>query len=125
MHHAFQWTFSLIGLLNHMNLARQQLLMVLDMKASNRVKARVEQRIAAGLCLGQHEDGSECSSPARTRGLCNRCHYGWRMRRLRMPATDAAVYDAKLIRAGRLLSPGGIRQYRRKSVFSRLAKDAS
>ncbi len=108
-----------------MNEAREQLIMVLDMRASNRVKSRVSDRVIAGKCLGQLEDGSQCECAARTRGLCNKCHYRWRMLRLRMSGSDAAVYDSKLIRTGRLLSAGGAKHYRSKSIYARLANEAS
>lgn len=108
-----------------MNDSTRQLMMVLDMRASNRVKARVAERVQNGLCLGETDDGNQCECKARTRGLCERCHYRWRMLKLRMSDTDAALFDAKLIRCGRLLSQNGARQYRKKSVFHKLSKEAS
>lgn len=101
---------------------KEQLIMVLDMRANNKVKAKVAERVNAGLCLGQTDDGKQCECSGRlTRGLCNRCHYRWRMIRMRMSESDAAIYDSKLIRAGRLLSVNGAKQYKNKSVFGRLA----
>jgi hypothetical protein len=104
---------------------REQLIMVLDLRANNKVRARVSERVNAGLCLGQNDLGEQCECEARTRGLCNKCHYKWRMLRLRMNGSDAAVFDSKLIRAGRLLSVNGAKSYRTKSVFDRTAKEAS
>jgi hypothetical protein len=104
---------------------REQLIMVLDLRANNKVKSRVSERVNAGLCLGQTDAGEQCECQARTRGLCNKCHYKWRMLRLRMNGSDAAVFDSKLIRAGRLLSVNGAKSYRTKSVFDRTAKEAS
>ena len=104
-----------------MNVSREQLIMVLDLSASSKVKKLVSERVNAGLCLGETTDGKNCECKARTRGLCEKCHYRWRMARLRMNESDAAVYDSKLIRLGRLLSANGAKQYKNKSVFKRLA----
>lgn len=111
--------------------SREQLIMVLDCKATNRVKSRVADRIARGVCLGQHDDGTECETathtptgdrlPATRRGLCSKCAHRWRSLRLQMPASQRAVYDSKLIRAGRLLSERGESEYKKKSVFDRFA----
>lgn len=98
--------------------------MILEMSANRKTKERVSERVNAGLCLGEKADGSQCDCKARTRGLCEQCHYKWRQLRLRMPETKAAVFDSKLIRAGRLLSAGGAKEYKRKSVFDRVAKEA-
>ena len=75
------------------------------------------------LCLGENADGTQCECVARTRGLCERCHYKWRQLRLRMDGSKAAVFDSKLIRAGRLLSANGAKEYKRNSVFDRVAKE--
>lgn len=104
---------------------KEHLIMVLNLKVSSKVKARVEDRVNAGKCLGQLDDGTQCECEARTRGLCEKCHYKWRMIRLRMEGSKAAVYDSKLIQLGRLLSANGAKAYRNKSVFARIAKDAS
>ena len=121
---AVRWSFSTKHEFCNMTDPTEQLIMVLDLSANRKVKARVSERVNAGLCLGDAEDGKQCDCAARTRGLCERHHYKWRNRRLRMGATKAAIYDSKLIRAGRLLSPGGAKEYRSKSVYDRLAKEA-
>jgi hypothetical protein len=107
-----------------MNDPREQLVMILDLSANKKVKERVSERVNAGLCLGELDDGTQCECKARTRGLCERCHYKWRQLRLRMDGTKAALFDSKLIRGGRLLSANGAKEYRRKSVFDRVAKEA-
>lgn len=104
-----------------MSVSREQLIMVLDLSASSKVKKLVSERVNAGLCLGETTEGKPCECKARTRGLCEKCHYRWRMARLRMNESNAAVYDSKLIRLGRLLSVNGAKQYKNKSVFKRLA----
>ncbi len=104
-----------------MSTAREQLIMVLDLRASNKAKSRVSERINSGVCLGENCDGSQCNEPIKARGLCSKCHYKWRAVRMRMSETNAAVYDSKLIRLGRLLSPHGAKEYKNKSAFGRLA----
>lgn len=105
-----------------MTTAREQLVMVLNLQANNKVKKRVGERVNAGLCLGETVSGKQCDCKGRLiRGLCNTCHYRWRMVRLRMNESDAAIYDSKLIRLGRLLTANGAKEYRNKSVFGRLA----
>lgn len=104
-----------------MSVSREHLVMVLSLSASNKVKKLVGERVNAGLCLGETSEGKPCECKARTRGLCEKCHYRWRMVRLRMNESDAAVYDSKLIRLGRLLSVNGAKHYRNKSVFKRMA----
>jgi hypothetical protein len=106
-----------------MNGPREQLIMILDLSAKRKTKTRVAERVNAGLCLGEKSDGTQCECVARTRGLCERCHYAWRQLRLRMDPSKAAVFDSKLIRAGRLLSANGAREYKRNSVFDRVAKE--
>ena len=101
--------------------AREQLIMVLECRVSNKARARVEQRIADGICVGQREDGSECASKARCRGLCSHCERVWRNTRVRMAEQDAVAYDSRLIRAGRLLKPLETRVYMNKSVYKKLA----
>jgi len=105
-----------------MSTAREQLVMVLNLQANNKVKKRVGERVNAGLCLGETVSGKQCDCKGRLiRGLCNTCHYRWRMVRMKMNESDAAIYDSKLIRLGRLLSANGAKQYKNKSVFKRLA----
>jgi hypothetical protein len=104
---------------------KEHLIMVLSLKVNSKVKARVAERVNAGKCLGQLDSGEQCECSARTRGLCEKCHYKWRMIRLRMDGSKAAVFDSKLIQLGRLLSANGAKAYRNKSVFAKVAREAS
>lgn len=100
-----------------MESAREHLIMVLECRASNRVKARVAERMNEGTCLGQCPDKSECTEKARCRGLCSKCERRWRNLRVRMSPSAAAAFDARLIRAGRLLSPREVVEMKDKSCY--------
>ncbi len=104
-----------------MSVSRDALMIILQSKATSRVIARVTERVRAGICIGQHEDKSECTAKARCRGLCPRCEKVWRITRMKMTPEQAAIYDAKLIRCGRLLSPREVKEYTNLSVYRRLA----
>jgi hypothetical protein len=100
--------------------AREHLIMILECKATKRVRTRVAERVKNGICIGE-DNGIECTKKARCRGLCGACEQRWRVTRMKMGPQDAASYDARLIRSGRLLSALGFKEYTRKSVYSRLA----
>lgn len=105
-----------------MKSAREHLIMILECKASNRVKTRVRDRVRSGTCIGTTPEGDECNRKARCRGLCTRCEDEWRNTRDAMSPEDAASYDARLIRSGRLLPARGAKEYTNESVFKRLAQ---
>lgn len=107
-----------------MDESRKQLILVLNMRKSTKVKNEVQSRIEAGQCLGQDDNGCECSRKPHRRGLCSRCYYQFRSLRLSMAANDAAIFESDLIRLGRLLSDSESRRGHSKSVFARLAKGA-
>lgn len=107
-----------------MNDSAKQLILVLNMTKSTKVKNEVQTRIDAGQCLGQDSAGCECKRKPHRRGLCSRCYYRFRTLKLAMKASDAAVYESDLIRLGRLLSDSESRRGNNKSVFARLAKGA-
>lgn len=105
-----------------MKSAREHLIMILECRASNRVKTRVRDRVRSGICVGTTPEGGECDRKSRCRGLCNRCEGVWRDTRGAMSPEDAAAYDARLIRAGRLLPARGAQEYTNDSVFKRMAQ---
>ena len=88
--------------------------MVSDAKPTKRIAAEVQARVASGKCLC-------CDKTGRRRGLCDTCYHSWYMNRMRMDAQNAAAFDARLIRAGRLLPAGTSRRLRRQNVFDRFA----
>jgi hypothetical protein len=59
-----------------------------------------------------------CEKPSLKRGLCYQCYYDWSKTRKSLgSATKRAAFDAKLIRAGKLLKEQAIREFKNKSVF--------
>ncbi len=104
--------------------AKQQLVLVLNMTKSTKVKNEVQTRIDAGQCLGQDSAGCECDRKPHRRGLCSRCYYRFRSLKLSMRDSEAAVFESDLIRLGRLLSDSESRRGKNKSVFARLARGA-
>lgn len=105
-----------------MESAREHLIMVLECRASNRVKSRVAERMKDGTCLGQRIDKSECTEKARCRGLCTKCGRRWRSLRVRMSPSAAAAFDARLIRAGRLLPALEVLKFKDQSCYRRMAE---
>lgn len=71
-------------------------LMPADVEVLPKFKRRVEERDAQCKCL-------LCDNDARTRGLCNNCHYAFRMERLGTPKTKRLVYENNRIRQGTLM----------------------
>jgi hypothetical protein len=82
-------------------------LMPSDVEVLPKFKKRVRDREAKQLCINiiEEPDGSthECNNTARTRGLCNNCHYAFRMERLGTPKTKRLVYENNRIRQGTLM----------------------
>ena len=99
----------------------KELIMVLDCRAGARVRGRVTDRVERSVCLGTDDAGCECEKPASRRGLCNNCYYRFRATMLAMSLQEQALYAARLIRSGRLLSPNEAKIYRSKSIFRKLA----
>ena len=82
-----------------------------------KAKRYVEERVKAGKCLC-------CENPALKRGLCHQCYYKWRSLRLAIGSqAKRASYDARLIRAGKLLAPQAVREIRASSPFSQAAAE--
>jgi hypothetical protein len=82
-------------------------------------KVHVDTCVAAGKCLGCGEE------PASRRGLGTRCYHAWRSARQKLNQTQAANYDAKLIKAGKLLPPQQILALRAPNVFRDAALSVS
>lgn len=81
--------------------------MAADVEVLPRFRKRVDEREAAGLCLNIFKlaDGSkaDCGCNARTRGLCNNCHYAFRMEKKETPKTKRRLYENNRIRIGTLM----------------------
>jgi hypothetical protein len=101
--------------------ATEELILILDLRASRKKTKFVRERVELGLCLGECEDGKQCERKAAKRGLCERCYATWWGICKSKSDKDAALYTARLIRVGRILSRGDAAHYRRKSIFRRLA----
>lgn len=77
----------------------------------------IAARVAAGQCLC-------CDKPLLKRGLCHRCYYAWMVNRRKLDsATKRAAYDARLIRAGKLLAPQAVRAIKDQTVFGQASRD--
>jgi len=99
----------------------EELIMVLDCRAAARVITRVRERVETGLCLGTDSKGCECSKPATKLGLCTSCYYAYRTERAKKTTREAAIYEARLIRAGRVLGRNQARVYKSRSIFRKMA----
>lgn len=102
----------------------EELILILDLRASRKKNRFVQERVDAGLCLGETPDGKQCQCKAVKRGLCQRCYGEWYSTCLTLGglcSAKAATYTARLIRLGRILGRNGIAYYKRKSIFKRLA----
>lgn len=98
-----------------MNYSKSIEVIVLDTKLTSKVKSRVQERVTAGTCL------CGCGKPILKRGLAANCYYAWRRVRSGMKKSEAAQYDASLIRRGLLLAVQGIRALRNATVFDKAA----
>lgn len=82
-------------------------LMPADVEVLPKYRKRVMDRQSKGLCINIIElsDGTkqECNSPSRTRGLCNNCHYAFRMERKDTAKTKRRLYENNRIRIGTLM----------------------
>jgi hypothetical protein len=101
--------------------ATEELILILDMRASRKAEGRVIDRVEKRICLGEQNNGCECDKPATRLGLCTACYTRYRNELLKKNHKDQALYRSRLIRAGRLLDNGQGRLYRIKSCFRRLA----
>lgn len=101
--------------------ATEELILILDMRASRRVEIRIIDRVEKRICIGEDENGCECDKPATRLGLCQACYHRFRNVLLKKTKKDQALYRSRLIRAGRLLDAGQARVYRAKSCYRRLA----
>jgi hypothetical protein len=57
----------------------------------------VEQRVLAGLCLGENVDGTQCDRPSVKRGLCCKCHMTWYRTCREKSKEEAAAYTKRLV----------------------------
>jgi len=77
----------------------------------------IAERVGKGQCLC-------CDKKALKRGLCYQCYYSWMTNRKKLAnATKRAAYDAKLIRAGKLLAAQAVRALRDHSIFNQASKE--
>jgi len=95
----------------------QNKIVVMDAKPTSKALKHIEQCVAANVCL------CGCGQPATRRGLAQRCYYAWWSNKAKLDAVAAAEYDARLIRTGRLLAAGRVRQHRRVTLFSKTARE--
>lgn len=117
-HEAFLHGSDHLQLAEAMNDATEQLMMILDMRASTKVKAHVNKCVEAGVCVAcERADGK----PFR-RGLCGKCYSQWIKERSKLDQRAAALFDCRLIRVGRLLASQSIRRIRSTNIFKKLAQ---
>lgn len=70
--------------------------MAIDTKPRLGIRKRVKQRVATGLCL-------HCDAEATRLGLCNRHYAQFRIERLKRPEAERALWEARQVRAGKVL----------------------
>lgn len=88
---------------------------VLDTKLTPKAKKHVAECVEKRICL------CGCGKPILKRGLAANCYYAWRRVKAGMKKSEAAHYDAGLIRRGLLLAAQGIRAIRNTTVFDKAA----
>jgi hypothetical protein len=95
-------------------------IVVMDAKPTPKAAKHVAE------CVAKNECVCGCGKPILKRGLAANCYYAWRQGRAKQATKkDKAVYDAKLIRMGRLLCEQAIRSLKRKTVFDRVAEESA
>jgi len=87
---------------------------VVDASAVMSVKREVRERVEKGLCL-------ICDCQASKRGLCDKHVNAYYHTRRGMSKKEQAAFDARLIRAGKLL-PAHDKTYTHRGIFERYAK---
>lgn len=92
-------------------------IIVMSANPTPRAHKHIATRVANGQCLC-------CENLHLKRGLCHRCYYAWMVNRRKLEsATKRAAYDARLIRAGKLLAPQAVRAIKDQSVFGQASRD--
>lgn len=95
-------------------------IVILDAKPTPKAERHIQQCVDENVCL------CGCGQPMLKRGLAANCYYAWKQEMNALPTKSArAKYCAALIKRGRLLAEQAIRKYRKKNIFSRVAKEVA
>lgn len=91
-------------------------IVIMVAQTSAKMKPVVKERIIKQKCLC-------CDSSLLKRGLCFKCYYKWRKARAALGSeAKRATFDAKLIKAGKLLAPQAVRALKTEDLFQSAAK---
>lgn len=99
---------------------------MVQVRRSPKVMARIRERAGKGLCLAPNDDGSDCDCKAENNGNCPKHDQRARREEARLVTITARkAFRDELIRKGWRLMPYESRYYKTKDRFSQIATELS